>query len=43
VTRFPVPSHLPDYPDVLSGIVKGPGGMWFTEYAGNRIGRIAIR
>ena len=43
VTAFAVPSHLPNYPDVLSGIVKGPGGMWFTEYAGGRIGRIAVR
>ena len=43
VTRFPVPSHLSNYPDVLSAIVKGPGGMWLTEYAGNRIGRISVR
>jgi virginiamycin B lyase len=42
VTAFPVPKHFPNYPDVLSGIVQGPdGAMWFTEYAGNRIGRLS--
>jgi virginiamycin B lyase len=42
VTAFPVPGHIPNYPDVLSGITLGPGGaMWFTEYAGERIGQIA--
>jgi virginiamycin B lyase len=41
VTTFRVPGHIPNYPDVLSGIVQGSdGAMWFTEYAGNRIGRI---
>jgi virginiamycin B lyase len=42
VTRVSVPGHIPNYPDVISGIVKGPGGMWFTEYAANRLGRISI-
>lgn len=42
VTYFPVPDHIPNYPNVMYGIVQGPGGaMWFTEYAANRIGRIS--
>jgi virginiamycin B lyase len=44
VTRISVPSHLRNYPDVLSGIVKGPGdAMWFTEYAADRLGRISTK
>jgi virginiamycin B lyase len=44
VTAFPVPGHIPNYPDVMYGIVQGPGGaLWFTEYAGVRIGRISTR
>jgi virginiamycin B lyase len=44
VTRIPVPSHFPGYPDVLSGIAQGPrGAMWFTEYAADRIGRVSTR
>jgi streptogramin lyase len=44
VRRFPVPGHIPNYPDVLSGIVQGPdGAMWFTEYATSRLGRLALK
>jgi len=42
VTGFPVPGHIPNYPDVMYGIVQGPGAaMWFTEYAAGRIGRMS--
>jgi len=44
VRRFPVPGHIPNYPDVLSGIVQGPdAAMWFTEYAASRLGRLSLK
>jgi len=44
VRRFPVPGHIRGYPDTLAGIVQGPdAGMWFTEYAADRIGRLSLR
>jgi virginiamycin B lyase len=39
-TLFPIPSH----PALPEGITTGPdGALWFTEYAGGRIGRITTR
>jgi virginiamycin B lyase len=38
-TEYPIPSHPGGSPE---GITTGPDGpVWFTEYTGNRIGRIA--
>jgi virginiamycin B lyase len=37
-TEFPIPSHPGGQPE---GITVGPdGALWFTEYTGNKIGRI---
>src|SRR5262249_48253551 len=37
VTSFPVPTPYPDLIGIASGV---DGNLWFTEWVGNKIGRI---